>query len=581
MSLLKESSSFLTMNYEPRTTSHLSTKTAILLIALFFIVAYIIQLGAMSLVSPDEPRYAEIPREMIVSGNWIVPQFNGIDYFQKPVLGYWLTAVSELLFGYSNFAVRFPSALCTGLTALLIYVFVRRFMDDKTIALFSALIFLSFGMVFGIGCYSVLDAQTSFFLAGSLIAFYFAYQSKLASVRFVFLVLCGFSVGLCFMIKGFLAFAVLVIAVAPFLIWEKQWKRLFTMPWIPIMSAIGICIPWGIKMWNKAPDFWAYFIVVEHYNRFFRAGNFGTDLHPKPFWFFIPILLAGMLPWTIHLPSAILGFKTREALKTPLIRYSLSWLIFPFFFFSASSGKLATYILPCFPPLAVLTAYGLHRYLIEKEKTKFFDIVNLSLLWMLLTGIIGAAGYVIVSRFAQIPRLWNFIQLNYALGIFTFMIIMMIFSLKTKNPTKKILFFTFAPLLAFGFKSSVIPTDALSSKQQGDFVLKQSKYITSDTIVIAYPNMMHAVSWYLKRNDLYIYGQGSGGGGELEYWLKQPKFQGRYINGKQQLRKFIDENKNRKDGLAFFMRGDFREDIPASSTEDYRDGMMFSKFSGK
>lgn len=557
-----------------------STGTAIFLIILFFIVAYILQLGVMPLVSPDEPRYAEIPREMIASGNWIVPQFNGIDYFQKPVLGYWLTAVSELLFGYNNFAVRFPSALCTGLTALLIYFFVRKFLEDKTIALFSTLIFLSFGMVFGIGTFSVLDAQISFFLTAAMISFYLAYCSKKIIQQFLWLVLCGSFTGLGFLTKGFLVFVVLAISITPFLVCEKKWKKLFTMPWVPLISAIAICAPWGIKIWDKAPDFWPYFIIVEHYNRFFKAGDFGTDLHPESFWFFIPILLAGMLPWAIHLLSVILGFKNREVFRIPLIHYSISWLIFPFIFFSASSGKLATYILPCFPPLAVLTAYGLHKYLIEKEKTKIFDIINLSLTWILIVGIVGAATYVIVSKFTQIPHLWNFIQLNYALGIFAFMIIMLFFSLKTKNPTKKILLFIFAPLLAFGFKSSVIPVDALSSKEQGSFILKQSKHITPDTIVIAYPNMMHAVSWYLKRSDLYIYGQGSGGG-ELEYWLKQPKYQNRYLATKQELQRFIDTNKHRKDGIAFFMRGDFREDIPASNTEDYQNSMMFSKFKTK
>ena len=223
----------------------------------------------------------------------------------------------------------------------------------------------------------------------------------------------------------------------------------------------------------------------------------------------------------------------------------------------------------------MLIAYGLHNYLIKREKTKIFDITNLSLLWILVVGIIGVVVYVIVSRFTQIPHLWNFTQLNSALGILAFMIIMLFFSIKTKNPTKKILFFTFALLLAFGFKTSLIPADALTSKEQGNFILKQSKHITHDTTVIAYPNMMHAVSWYLKRNDIIIYG---GDGGELEYWIKQPKYQNKYIANKQELQKFIAENKNRKDGVAFFMRGDFREDIPASNTEDYEDNMMFSKF---
>ena len=137
--------------------------------------------------------------------------------------------------------------------------------------------------------------------------------------RFIFLVLCGFSAGLCFMIKGFLAFAVLTSAAIPFLIWEKQWKKIFTMPWIPALSATAICIPWEIKIWEKAPDFWPYFIIVEHYNRFFKAKSFeGTGMHPESFWFFIPIVFVGILPWTIHLLSAILGLRDKAFLTKPV-----------------------------------------------------------------------------------------------------------------------------------------------------------------------------------------------------------------------------------------------------------------------
>lgn len=557
----------------PVANAQISVSSALLLIILFFIVAYIIQLGVMPLVSPDETRYAEIPREIIASGNWIVPHFNGIDYFQKPVLGYWLTATSELIFGYNNFAVRFPSALCTGFTALLIFFAARKFFPDVIIALLSSLIFLSSGMVFGIGIFAVLDAQTSFFLAGSLISFFLAYQSEKFFKRFAFLVLCGISAGLCFMIKGFLAFAILAVSVAPFLIWEKQWKRLLTMPWIPMLSALAICAPWSIKIWEKAPNFWPYFTIVEHCNRFFKASVISTDLHPQPFWFLIPAIVAGMLPWTLHLPSIFFGFKDRQIFRKPLIRYCVTWLIFSFIFFSASSGKLATYILPCFPPLAILTACSLYSYM-EKE-AKLFNVTVTILAWILSIGLICASCYVIISSFVNLPQLWNLYQLCVAVCVISFMIVMFKTSAKADKTHKKILLFIFALLPAFGFNSSLIPADAAKSKQQGSFVLKQEKYITPSTIIIAYPNMMHAVCWYLKRDDIYIYG---GHGGELGYWIKQPEFQGRYINSKQELWKFIEKYKNNRDGVVFFMRGDFREDIPSSNIEDYQNGMMFSKF---
>lgn len=96
----------------------------ILLLSLFFLIAYILPLGARDLLVPDETRYAEIPREMIVGGDWVVPHLNGLRYFEKPPLGYWVHAGSILLFGENNFAVRLPSAMAVGLSALLIYLLV-------------------------------------------------------------------------------------------------------------------------------------------------------------------------------------------------------------------------------------------------------------------------------------------------------------------------------------------------------------------------------------------------------------------------------------------------------------------------
>lgn len=101
-------------------------KQAVVLLLLFFLVLYILPLGVRDLIVPDETRYAEIPREMIADGDWVAPHLNGLRYFEKPVLGYWVHAGSILLFGENNFAVRLPSALAVGLSALLIYMLICR-----------------------------------------------------------------------------------------------------------------------------------------------------------------------------------------------------------------------------------------------------------------------------------------------------------------------------------------------------------------------------------------------------------------------------------------------------------------------
>ena len=108
-----------------------------------YLLVFIVPLQFRPLATADEARYAEIPREMLESGDWIVPHLNGLRYFEKPPLGYWLTALSMKAFGQTNFAVRFPSALCAGLTALLIGWLVRRQTRDTVWAVLSAIIYLT------------------------------------------------------------------------------------------------------------------------------------------------------------------------------------------------------------------------------------------------------------------------------------------------------------------------------------------------------------------------------------------------------------------------------------------------------
>ena len=178
-----------------------------------------------------------------------------------------------------------------------------------------------------------------------------------------------------FMTKGFLAFAVMALVIGPFLIWNGEWKRLFTLAWVPIIFAVLISLPWAILINEKAPDFWRYFFFVENYDRFFKAAK-TTQFHEEPFWFFIPVIIIGMLPWAIQLPTAIIGYWKSQLFRKPLYKYLGCWLIFQFIFFSASSGKLATYILPCMPALAILMASGLYNALEREGKHKIFNITS-------------------------------------------------------------------------------------------------------------------------------------------------------------------------------------------------------------
>lgn len=323
---------------------------------LLFLAVYIIPLGSRPAVAPDEFRYAQIPMEMIQTGNYVVPHMLGEPYFEKPVLGYWLNAGSFKLFGDNLFAVRFPAAFLTGLTALLVGLMVWQRLRDNRMALLSSAVFLCSGMVYGVGTFAVLDSQMVFFSTGAL-ACAFAYLTEEGSKlrRFLLLALCGVFAGLGFMTKGVPALVTPGLAVAAFLITEKRFKEFLKMPWIPLLFAVAVVLPWAVAVHRADGDFWRYFVEVEHIERFTAANR---NQHEAAWWELLLPFFAGTLPASLLLIPAVAGGKAvfKQVRSGKLFRYCAFAAFLPLILFSCSSGKLATYILPCFPATAVMIA---------------------------------------------------------------------------------------------------------------------------------------------------------------------------------------------------------------------------------
>ena len=326
-----------------------------LLPAVFFIVVYLLPLGFRVMIRPDEFRYAEIPREMLDSGEWMRPRLDGVKYFEKPTLGYQLIAVSMKVFGENKFAVRLPSVLGTLLAAAMVWLICRRETKERFWPSVATGIYLASALVLGVGTFAVLDAPLTGALTVSIGAIYLAYRSERKLESVLWLAAAGAAAAVAFMLKGFLAFALPVIVAVPFLIWERQWKKLFIYPWLPLAVVLLIAIPWALAQHRAEPDFWRYFFVEEHLKRF-TSGTY--DRKPQPFWYFIPVLLGGVMPAGLLWIAGARGC-TKDWLKRPFVRFMLSWAVLPFLFFSASKCKLGTYILPCFPPLAMLLASAL------------------------------------------------------------------------------------------------------------------------------------------------------------------------------------------------------------------------------
>jgi len=488
-----------------------------------FVLLYILPLGIRPIIIPDESRYAEIPREMIASGDWIVPRLNGLRYFEKPVMGYWLNALSIKLFGENAFAARFPSAAATGLSALMIFLLIRRFSGEITAATLAALIFLTSFIVYGIGTFNVLDSMLAMFVTASMTSFFFAHNAEPSKKKKnVFLLLFGVFCGFAFLTKGFLAFAIPVVAIVPFMIWEGRFKELFIIPWLPIIAAVLVVIPWAVMVHFKAPDFWHFFVWIEHIKRFLSS----EAQHHESFWYYIYLFPAAALPWTFLFPAAILGVK-KTGIKTSITRYAICWFFFPFLFFTVSKGKILTYILPCFPPFAMLISTGLKKYF-ETGGKKLFSVAvwSLALLAVIIAVVLIGVQIMGFKGFKPYAQTWK-----WGLGVSGFMMFafLLISAVRVTNSKTKLMLVGCAPLLVLFGSNFIMPDLTLEHKAPGAFLLKNVHKIQTDTMLVADEDPMGAVCWFYKRDDVYLLE----GGGEVSYGLNYEDAKYRSLNLKQ------------------------------------------------
>ena len=356
------------------------------LIAIIVLTVYILPLGGRPLLTPDETRYAEIPREMIENGDYVSPRLNGVRYFEKTPFSYWAFAVSFKIFGMNRFALRLPCMLAMLATAWIVYMLAGHYYEDRRMRLLAAMIFASMPFVYVLAVTAITDMFLTLFVTAASVTFFLAAQDDVSwKRRLGLLVLCGISCSLAFLTKGFLAFAVPAVTLVPYLIWDRKWKKIFTLPWIPLVVMVLVSAPWCIAIHRQEPDFWRYFIFVEHINRFFGGSK---AQHSNNFFYFFPVLAGAIAVWVLMLPNLCKAWWNQFR-DSALLKFCICGVVLPFLLFSCSSGKLATYILPCMPPAAILIAMGLQQFFVEERRTKAFHLTLLVLSAALPLAFIG------------------------------------------------------------------------------------------------------------------------------------------------------------------------------------------------
>jgi 4-amino-4-deoxy-L-arabinose transferase len=323
------------------------------LVLLALALCYLVPLGVRPLSVPDEARYAQIAREMLDSGDWVVPRLVGVRYLEKPVGGYWLNALALMLVSDVNFGVRLPSALAALGTAALIAWLMRLGTGDGRRGLLAAIVYLTSYMVFAIGTLAVLDTMLTFWLTAALAAFWQAATARGRVGRAGWWTAFGAACGCAFLTKGFVALAIPVAAVAPFLLWQRRWRELLVYGAWSVVVATLIALPWSLAIHAREPAFWHDFFWNEHVKRFASEDA----QHRQPFWYYVPVVVLMSLPWTPVLPGALqAAWQTGVRGGAAFPRFLLLAFTTPVLLFSLANGKILTYVLPCSAPLALLLA---------------------------------------------------------------------------------------------------------------------------------------------------------------------------------------------------------------------------------
>jgi 4-amino-4-deoxy-L-arabinose transferase-like glycosyltransferase len=312
-------------------------------------------LGRGAITDSDEAFYAESAREMVVTGDWLTPYYNFEPRFQKPVLYYWLTGAAYLVTGPTGFGARLWAAMA-GLGLVLVTAACgRRWYDETTALLAGAIVATNFGY-FYIARLALPDLPLTFFIT---LAIWAALVSTLEQERSPrkFVLVAALALGLGFLMKGPVGVIIPLLVIVPVLVIERRAIGVTPIDLVlGLVVFLAVAVPWYFLMWLRhGTEYLQGFFVGDNFERF--ATDRFND--PRPWWFYLPVVAGGLLPWTplalVWLGPITQFIRRRRDVGTIDLRLIL-WAALPLLFYTISVGKQPRYVLPVLPPLALLLA---------------------------------------------------------------------------------------------------------------------------------------------------------------------------------------------------------------------------------
>ena len=367
----------------------------ILLITLIYGLIWFGTLNYRHLIPSDEGRYAEMAREMLVTGDWITPRYNGYKYFEKPPLQIWASAIAFQAFGFGEWQARLWSAL-TGFLTILIIGFTGSRIFNPRAGWLGALVLASSPMWIISGHFNSLDMALSAFMVSALCALLLAQTSDNKTDRRNWMWLCWSMMALATLSKGLIGVAIPAMVFIAYSIsaWDwKIWSRLHIFSGTILFLAITA--PWFVLVAQRNPEFLEFFFIHEHLQRFTKDTHSRTG----PIYYFVPLLLVGILPWIFQIPRAFFQAWNERKQEFSSGWLLVCWTVVIFAFFSVSKSKLPGYIIPIFPALAMLIGARLDRALGNTNL--------LSTFWKLQTlgfAALGCIGFFFISEISVQAR---------------------------------------------------------------------------------------------------------------------------------------------------------------------------------
>jgi len=344
-------------------------RTDALLLAGFCAFLFFYGMGQFGLIGADEPRYAQVAREMLERRDWITPTLDGHAWLEKPPLYYWQAMLAYSVLGVTDVAARLPAAIDATLLVIAVYLFFRRF--RRGVEIDAALITASCAGVIGFAHAASMDMALAATFSIGMLAWWAWHESETR----VYLALFYCCIALGMLAKGpvapFLAAAVIVVFAAM----VRELRLVVKSLWLPgILLFCVVALPWYIAVQMHNPQFFREFILQHN------LARFSSDLyhHRQPFWYYLPVTALALAPWTVFvLPAFIQPLRTwwkerksvssHADLNLQFGLFACCWLVVPVAFFSISQSKLPGYILPAIPAGAVLLADYLRRHLEHEQ----------------------------------------------------------------------------------------------------------------------------------------------------------------------------------------------------------------------